>query len=105
MNEFEVNCINKSDRNNQHESITHIGNSNGSWRLPKAEVVKRIEAKTENFYTLDSGTGHRVYIGVVREVDKNPYLRTYADGKWNNNLLAQPECGAACRIIALPFGV
>jgi hypothetical protein len=39
-------------------------------------------------------------IRVVREAGKLPYLRTYADGKWNDNLLAQRECDGTCRLVA-----
>lgn len=99
MSEFEVNCINKTNRDSQHEGITHIGNSNRSWRLTRAEAIKRIDSGKEQFYTVDAKSGSRAYIGVVREVGKDPYLRTYADKKWNNNLLAQSECGADCKII------
>jgi hypothetical protein len=36
-----------------------------------------------------SGTGSSsVPVGVVRETAETPYLRTYADSKWNNNLLS-----------------
>lgn len=48
---------------------------------------------------VDRATGKKVYIGVVREQGKLPYLRTHADGKWIDNLLAQAECGSDCRII------
>jgi len=99
MNEFEVNCINKPDRQNRHEHITHIGNKDGAWRLTRETAIQRIEAKTEAFYTVDEQTGKRAYIGVVREDGKAPYLRTHADGKWNDNLLAQPECDATCSVI------
>ncbi|WP_407281132.1 DUF3892 domain-containing protein [Aromatoleum evansii] len=30
---------------------------------------------------------------------QGPYLRTHADGKWNNNLLAQAECAFDCMIV------
>jgi hypothetical protein len=29
-----------------------------------------------------------------------PYLRTHADGKWNDNLLAQRECDGTCKLVA-----
>lgn len=99
MKEFEINCINKVDRNSRHESISHIGNSVGGWRLTKESAIKRIESKEEAFYTVDRATGNKAYIGVVREQGKAPYLRTYADGKWSDNLLAQPECGVVCKVI------
>lgn len=99
MNEFEVNCINKPNRNGTHEHITHIGSSTNAWRLAREAAIARIDAKSEAYYTVDKTTGKRVYIGVVRELGKAPYLRTHADGKWNDNLLAQGECGANCKII------
>lgn len=98
MKEFEVNCINKPNRDSQNEHITHIGNNLANWRLTRESAIQRIEAKTEVFYTVDKQTKKRAYVGVVRESGKNPYLRTYADGKWNNNLLAQDECGSNCQI-------
>jgi hypothetical protein len=30
-------------------------------------------------------------VGVVREQNGSPYLRTYVDGEWNDNLLAMPR--------------
>lgn len=100
MNEFEVNCITKPHPENRHEHITRIGNTNNSWEISREAAVQRIEAKTEAYYTIDRSTGRRVYIGVVREAGKAPYLRTYADGKWNDNLLAQRQCDATCRLVA-----
>lgn len=99
MNEFHVNCINKPNRESRHEHITHIGNTSG-WRISRESAIERIEGKREAFYTVDSQTGKRAYIGVVRESGKAPYLRTYADGKWNDNLLAQQECGVTCRLVS-----
>jgi Protein of unknown function (DUF3892) len=100
MNEVQVTCITKPNRTSSHEHITHIGSNLGSkWRITREAAIQRIEAKTESFYTLDKVTGRHVYIGVVREVGKAPYLRTYADGKWNDNLLAQAECDGDCKLI------
>lgn len=100
MKEFEVTCINKSDRFNIHEHITHIGNTTGKWRLTREEAIKRIESKTEAFYVVSPTTLTRVYIGVVKEIGKHPYLRTYADWKRNDNLLSLMECWNDCKIIA-----
>jgi hypothetical protein len=103
MNEFLVTCINKRDRMSEHEHITHIGNITNSppdrWRMTREEAIRRIEAKDAAFYTVDRSTGKRMYIGVVRETGKNPYLRTHADGKWNDNLLAQTECDGSCNLV------
>lgn len=38
MKEFEVNCINKLNRNSAHEHITHIGHTTNQWRLTRDEV-------------------------------------------------------------------
>jgi hypothetical protein len=51
------------------------------------------------FYTIDTTTGAKVYIGVWREAGKVPFLRTHADGKWKDNLLALDECSANLKII------
>lgn len=100
MQEYEVICINKPNRSSSHEHITHIGNIAGNWRLTCEDAIRRIDSKETAFYTIDRSTGTKVYIGVVREAGRSPYLRTYADGKWNDNLLALAECGSNCKIIA-----
>ena len=99
MSEFEVNCINKPNRESRHEHITHIGNTNGGWRMSREVAIRRIDGGQESYYTTDRQTGRKVFIEVVREAGKLPFLRTRADGKWNDNLLAQPECGANCKVV------
>lgn len=101
MNEFQVTCINKLNRQSPHEHITHIGNIAGNWRITREDAIRRIDSKKEAFYTVDQTTKHKVYVGVVRgDGNKSPYLRTYADGKWNDNLLALPECSGNCKLIS-----
>lgn len=100
MPEYQVTCINKPNRNSSHEHITHIGNTAGKWKVTREDAIQRIDSKTAAFYTTDVTTGNKVYIGVVREAEKLPYLRTYADRKWNDNLLALDECGNQCAVIA-----
>jgi Protein of unknown function (DUF3892) len=100
MKEHKVNCITKPDRFNTHEHIAYIGNVDDKWKLTRESAIQRIDSKEEAFYTIDRATGRRADIGVVREAGKAPFLRTYADGKWNDNLLAQAECTADCRLIA-----
>jgi hypothetical protein len=100
MNEFEVNAINKPHRQSSHEHITHIGNNDRDWRMSREEAIRRIDSEKEAFYTVDKTTGKKVYIGVVREQGKAPFLRTHADGKWNDNLLALPECNVSAKLVA-----
>ena len=87
MADVQVTCINKQPRDNTHEGITHLGGP--SWRWTRKQVIDSIEAKTNTFYTLVAG--NRGNIGVVNG-QNGKYLRTYADGKWNDNLLSLPEC-------------
>jgi hypothetical protein len=88
MNEFEVTCISKPDRSNAHEHITHIGNVAGQWRITRELAITKIDSKEEAFYTIDRSSGRKVYLYVVRgDGNKAPYIRTYADGKWQDNLL------------------
>jgi len=98
MNEFQVTCINKHDRNSSHEHITHIGNIANGWKLSRETAIQRIEANTEGYYTVNQATGKKAMVGVVREPGKAPYLRTHADGYYNDNLLALPECGSECKL-------
>lgn len=100
MAEYYIDCITKPNRNSSHEHITYIGNVGGSWKLTRESAISRIESKTDAFYTTDKTTGTKIYIGVVKEQGKAPYLRTYADNKWNDNLLAQTECTGACKLIS-----
>jgi hypothetical protein len=89
MADFQVTCINKQPRSDQHEGITHLGG--GTWRWTRQEVIASIEDKIHTFYTLV--TGKRSDVGVVNGRN-GKYVRTYADGAWNDNLLALPECSS-----------
>jgi len=91
MADVQVTCITKPDVFSKHEHITHIGGA--GWRWSREDVIISIEAKTNTFYVLDPATGRRAYVGVVRPSDgRAPYLQTYADGQWNNNLLSLSQC-------------
>lgn len=98
MADCQVTCINKPDRSNRHEHITHIGNIQGGWKITRESAIQRIKNGTDTFYTVDPRSGRRVD---VRVVDANPpYLRTYADGVWTDNLLALSECGSNCKVVS-----
>lgn len=87
MADVQVTCINKVPRNNPHEGITHLGGS--TWRWTRDQVITSIEAGTNTFFTFVAGK--RANLGVVNGPN-GKYVRTHADGQWNDNLLALSEC-------------
>jgi hypothetical protein len=88
----QVTCIIKPNTQSPHEHISHLGNPRANWVWTREKVIQSIESKANTFYVIDPISGKRADIGVVRENGKDPYLRTYADGKWNNNLLSLDQC-------------
>jgi hypothetical protein len=82
-----ITCINKIPRNDTHHGITHLG-GNG-WKWTRQQVIESIEAGSNTFYT--QVNGKRADVGVVSD-EHGKYLRTHADGYYNDNLLALPEC-------------
>lgn len=92
MADVQVTCIIKPHPQSPHEHITHLGNP-PAWLWTREQVVASIDAKTNTFFVRDPLTGKRADVGVVREeAGKAPYLRTYADGCWDNNLLSLNQC-------------
>ena len=76
-----------------HESITHVlGRKNGVgelfWWTREGAAALIDDAKTHTFYThISSKTA---LVGVVYPQKGARYLRTHADGYYNDNLLALP---------------
>ena len=77
-----------------HEHIAHLW-----WTNPasgktgdntRAQIVSWIEDKHGKAYVED-GLGNRADVGVVTPASGSKYLRTYADGRWTDNLLALPR--------------
>jgi len=91
--DLQVTCINKSDRTNPHERITHIGGGHTaltSWRKTQQEAVREIEDRINQFHV---GTGLlRVEIDIATGAYGNKYLKTNPDDTQQNNLLSLPEC-------------
>lgn len=90
--EVEIQCINKSDRYNPHERITHVGGGTGSqrWRITQEEAIGHIEADRYRFYV--SVAGDTVRVIVAKSQYGNKYLKTENDGDQPNNLLSLAEC-------------
>jgi hypothetical protein len=84
-----VECINKNDRDNPYERITHLGGS--GWRITQGDVIAEIKSG-EDFY-VEEPLQDRVYLEVAVSAAGNEYVKTEADGDAPNNLLSLPECG------------
>ena len=90
MADVQVQCIKKQPRNDTHKGITHLGGD--GWKWPRADVIRSIEGQTNTFFTRVNGK--RAEVGVV-EGPHGKYVRTHADGYYNDNLLALMECVGA----------
>jgi len=88
----EITHVRYSGSYKAHETITaykwtnHQDNTSGS--SDKPTMVDWIDNKGGSAYV--RGGGSQAAVGVVRPTSGQPYLRTYADGKWTDNLLALP---------------
>lgn len=93
MARYKIICITKPNAQSRHEHITHVGgtaDADGSrWKDTRENVASFINAKAHTFYT--SVGGNTAEVG-VHPGPTGQYLRTYADGKWNDNLLSLPQC-------------
>jgi hypothetical protein len=92
MADCQITCITKPHPLSAHEHITHVGNPAGGWVWTRERVIASIEAKENTFFVLDPRTKRRANVGVFRQHGRAPFLRTHADGDWNDNLLALDQC-------------
>jgi hypothetical protein len=92
MADVRVTCITKPHPQSPHEHITHLGNPEAGWEWTRERVITSIDAGTNTFYVIDPRSGRRADIAVVRPAGRPAYLRTHADGDWNDNLLSLDQC-------------
>ncbi len=96
MNEYQVTCVTRNDVNGRIIAIGGPGDGTG-WTMTEAEAIRRIKRKEARFYTVVNGK--RAEIGVCG-TPPNEYLRTHADGYWNDNLDALGACPVFYRRVA-----
>jgi len=77
-----------------HEHIVHLWWTNPATgqdgNSARASIVSWIEDDNGKAYTED-GQGNRADVLVVTPAHGEKYLRTHADGRWTDNLLALPR--------------
>ncbi|WP_408387335.1 DUF3892 domain-containing protein [Paraburkholderia sediminicola] len=89
MPRYQVTCITLTGGVRTHQHIATIGFSNGV-RWTRQQGVDFLRLAGNSLYIADrQGT---VEINVVNDIP--PYLRTRADGRYTDNLLALPACGS-----------
>lgn len=80
-------CVVKPRPNSPHEDIADVGTASALWT--RKQVIGWIEADADTFCIIVNG--RRAEVRVVREPGKEPYLRTRADGYWNDHLLGSSK--------------
>lgn len=92
-NRAQIKCINKRDRGDIHERISHVGGypaaEGGSWKWAEERAIAEIEAGNWTFFVSQGGREVNV---IVSSRNGRKYLKTANDGANENNLLSLPEC-------------
>jgi hypothetical protein len=87
----EIKCINKNDRYDPTERITHVGGfTDKRWKLTQEDAIGKIERNEWQFYV--KVDGKTVWVIVATSRFGNKYLKTENDREHENNLLSLPEC-------------
>lgn len=87
----QIKCINKSNRANAWERITHVGGyADRQWKISQEQAINLITAGEWQFFV--SVGGKNVWVVVAESRFGNKYLKTMADQGEENNLLSLPEC-------------
>jgi hypothetical protein len=88
VTDVQITCINKTPGDDSYNGITHLGTPTRKWT--RQQVMIWINAKEHTFYTIKDGKRADIY--VYDDKQRAPHLQTYADDKWNDDLLALNRC-------------
>jgi len=88
MADVRLTCARRPHPNSSAEQITHVGTGLVVWTAE--QVISWIDGGRDTFYVMVEGK--RSDVVAVREKGKAPYLRTRSDGRWNDSILALPQC-------------
>lgn len=85
-----VTCVSKEPLQNPHTGVTHLGDATRTWS--RDEVIAAIDAGTHTFHTLVDGQRSEV---AIYNGPFSKYMRTQANGHWDDSLLALDDCTAS----------
>lgn len=95
----QVTCINKLDRYDPTERITHIGGV--GWRIPAQQAIQNILSPFgDRYFVMRTLLTGEVDV-IVKYRLGIPYLTTEPDGENQNNLLSLSECGLTGAAVGL----
>lgn len=88
MADLEITCVNKRDRTDPTDRITHVGGA--GWKKTSEDAIRDIEYRIHTFHVRRGA--NRVEVDVAVSARGNKYLKTRPDNETSNNLLSLPEC-------------
>jgi Protein of unknown function (DUF3892) len=87
----QIKCINRTERMDHHERISHVGGYEGSqWKLTLNDAIGKIESGESAFVV--RAARRRVSVFVAVSPSRQKYLKTELDGDQPDTLLRLPEC-------------
>jgi hypothetical protein len=89
---IQIEYINKSDKLNPSERISHVGGTNNCrpWRMTEARAIEYIENGTYLFYIIKEYV--KIDVIIAESSSHHKYLKSYSDGLSPDNMLKLKEC-------------